>query len=601
MPRKKRSASSVPRTIALCYIRQSYTRDASDVDSPERQHANIEAVVARYGFIPEWYQDAEGHKSGRQEKNRPGWLALKARLGDPDVAAVIANDLSRLHRKGWRVGDLIDYLEERGVSLILAAPGRDIDLSSAMGRVAIQIIAMMDEWYAADISARQKDSIAHRKGLGKVIGIPPFGSVRREDGYLKATVKGAWYMPDGSFQAGKATESPDPGAMWRSYYESAKRVLTLYAQNKYGFSRIAYQMQLDGWPFKDRHGSPRRIEADDVRRIVANWPEYGGIVTKKRGKDRHPYEFNYDLNAIPFKPERAIFDIELLRTVAEVRLERTVKPLNDGVVSKATVYPLNGIAYCAHCERLAAEQNNPNLRTRLNGGNNYGTLRYRHKEGVRCGSKNRSVLCKDFEADFSRLIKLLTIRPDALDLLTELSIQADKLRNPAAENAVDAELEKQEAIALCRRRIEAAINLYGDGRLDREEYLRRIEQNEREIAHWEARTTEVQKAGLELAMCMETIDKLARLWDTSEPEDKQGMARSLFSYVTWDLDIRRIVDFRLKPWADRFLVLRAALYEDENGSTEPKNDDASAGQEQRQALPPTTAKTNHLPRLRLVA
>jgi hypothetical protein len=38
------------------------------------------------------------------------------------------------------------------------------------------------------------------------------------------------------------------------------------------------------------------------------------------------------------------------------------------------------------------------------------------------------------------------------------------------------------------------------------------------------------------------------------------MARHLFEYVVYDLDRQEIVDFRLKPWADQFLVLRTALY-----------------------------------------
>ena len=33
----------------------------------------------------------------------------------------------------------------------------------------------------------------------------------------------------------------------------------------------------------------------------------------------------------------------------------------------------------------------------------------------------------------------------------------------------------------------------------------------------------------------------------------------LFDYVVYDLDQRQIVDFRLKPWADRYLVLRIDL------------------------------------------
>jgi hypothetical protein len=174
------------------------------------------------------------------------------------------------------------------------------------------------------------------------------------------------------------------------------------------------------------------------------------------------------------------------------------------------------------------------------------------------------VTAGEIESDFGRLVKLLAVRHDALGLMTELAIQVDKLRNPQNTD-VDPEAEKREAIAVRMRRIDAAINLYSDGVISREEYLRRVELNKREITYWEARTTESEKAALELAMCMEAVEKLARLWDAGDDEDKQGMARSLFSYIVYDLDIRRIVDFRLKPWADRFLVLRTALYDTDSG------------------------------------
>ena len=64
---------------------------------------------------------------------------------------------------------------------------------------------------------------------------------------------------------------------------------------------------------------------------------------------------------------------------------------------------------------------------------------------------------------------------------------------------------------------------------------------------------------------VEAVEKLSRLWETSEPEDRRGLAQSLFEYIAYDLDTQRITDFRLKPWADRFLVLRASLYELEQG------------------------------------
>jgi hypothetical protein len=112
--------------------------------------------------------------------------------------------------------------------------------------------------------------------------------------------------------------------------------------------------------------------------------------------------------------------LKLLYDVAKVQYERSGRPRDHGVNRNVHVYALNGMAYCAHCEKLAAKHNNPKLRSRLSGDK----LRYRHKNGVICGCTNKSVPGQQYEADFGRLIKLLTIKPDALSLMTELAIQA---------------------------------------------------------------------------------------------------------------------------------------------------------------------------------
>jgi hypothetical protein len=204
------------------------------------------------------------------------------------------------------------------------------------------------------------------------------------------------------------------------------------------------------------------------------------------------------------------------------------------------------LLYCAHCEQRAREQNNPKLRSRLGGHtNNDGTVhRYRHKPGALCGCANRSVKVEIVERDFARLLQLLTVDGSQIDLMTELGIQLTKLSEP---DELDLEAQKRATVALCRRGIDAAIVLFGEGRIDKDEYRRRVEQNEREIAHWEARTTETEQIGLELAVCIEAVDKIAKLWEANGDEDKQGSARSLFHYIVYDLDSQRIVDFRLKP------------------------------------------------------
>ena len=43
------------------------------------------------------------------------------------------------------------------------------------------------------------------------------------------------------------------------------------------------------------------------------------------------------------------------------------------------------------------------------------------------------------------------------------------------------------------------------------------------------------------------------------------LAHSLFDEIIYDLDSKRIVDFKINSQAEPYLVLRAALYEDEMG------------------------------------
>jgi len=129
------------------------------------------------------------------------------------------------------------------------------------------------------------------------------------------------------------------------------------------------------------------------------------------------------------------------------------------------------------------------------------------------------------------------------------------------DQALSLDEEKQQGIALCRRRIDAAVNLYKDGTIDRKEYLHIRETNEREMAHRESRTTQTEEIALELAMCVEAVQRLSRLWKIASSEDRQGLARSLFESVVFDLDKQQIVEFKLKAWADRFLVLRHAMHE----------------------------------------
>jgi hypothetical protein len=99
------------------------------------------------------------------------------------------------------------------------------------------------------------------------------------------------------------------------------------------------------------------------------------------------------------------------------------------------------------------------------------------------------------------------------------------------------------------------------GQIEYEEYRHRIDANECEIAQWQSRTTETQKLSLEFAMCVETI--VFKLWEISSDENRQGFVRNFFTEIVYNLVTRCIVDFKLKPWADQFLMVWATLYQNE--------------------------------------
>src|SRR5215216_3547341 len=130
-------------------------------------------------------------------------------------------------------------------------------------------------------------------------------------------------------------------------------------------------------------------------------------------------------------------------------------------------------------------------------------MRFFHPTGCRRQSLQRVI----YEADFFRLVKLLQVKPTELERMMLLASQV--AHSPLDDE--DIETQKAEAIAICKRRIQAAIDLYGDGRISREEYLRRVERNERELASWEARTSESEKLGMELTMCIHAVDTITRL------------------------------------------------------------------------------------------
>jgi DNA invertase Pin-like site-specific DNA recombinase len=554
MPPKK-SASLVERTVALCYVRLSLTRDETDLYSPERQRANILAECERRGWTPEWHEDVEGHKSGTKESNRPGWLALKARLGDPDVVAVVANDLSRLHRKGWRVGSLIDMLEQYGVGLVLAAPGRTLDLSGPAGKISTIMLALMDEYYAVDTSQKQLDSVRFRRSLGIIVGPIPFATVRDDDGYLLPSPYGVWLMPDGTYVEGRVDQvPPHPQAIWRGFFDAVRRCYELYAPNPGGRRTVTELLNGEGYRYKDENEQIVPFIHDDIRRILANWIEYGGAVVEGKAKNRNIKL--YKPETVVLNPERAVLDVELCYRVARVIQSRSRDPkLNpdNAVRLDATIYPLSKLVYCAHCDRRNKETEGKHPRTYLTGktGNKNESRRYRHNTERGCPSKSRSVYADLLERDFLFLLENLTVKPEVIPLMTKALEQLTKAEKTESQRA-----SIQADIATWRQRAKNADTLFLNARITEEEWRDMLSKAEHEISRLQSQLAEGQETQIALSFTVDMITNLVDNWQEASVETRRAFAHNLFEYLVYDLDKQQITDFKLKPWAELLMQLK---------------------------------------------
>ncbi|GAB4574735.1 MAG: hypothetical protein Kow0077_22770 [Anaerolineae bacterium] len=542
-----RHSANKPNT-ALCYVRLSVSKDDDPSDSPEVQRANIRAVCEEHGYTPEFYEDVNGHKSGTSTDNRPGWQALERRLGDDDVVALVANDLSRLHRRGWKVGQLLDLLQKHNIALILAAPGRHLDTTTVEGRLFVQFAALFDEWYARDISMRTTAAIAAKKKRHITHARPPFGTIRGDDRYLHPSPDGVWVLPDGAIQIGTADQPPHPDAVWRGYYDAVKRILELYAPGTLGYLALTHRINSEGYFFLTKSG-PGRFDLNAIKRIIRAWPEYGGTVMTLTPKKRSATTLA-GINIDDYiSSERALFDPQLLRAVAQTFLNRRAKNTGTGKKRTAYTYALQGILVCHHCAQRAEQEGNPRLRTTLVSRRRANGVRYyQHKPGAHCGCTRKGIPCAELEQTFSEILKQLTIRADVLEALAHEG--AAHASTPVDD--ADFMAEKTEALALARRKFEASKYLFRQGDITREEYEADKAAYQATVAEWEERSRAVRRIVIPPSQHLAVLHDLHALWQDADTCARYNLAR-FFDEVVVNLDTGEIVRFKLVEWAERLL------------------------------------------------
>ena len=147
--------------IVAIYVRVSTKRQDETNQLPRlREIANNRV----YDVFREYSDEASA-----KDANRPGWKELMKDAAEHRFDAILVTKLDRVMRSLIQLNITMGNLQEYGVKLICADIG-EIDYSSPMGKVQMQIIGAIAEWEREIIVQRTKDGIEAKKAKGVQLG-----------------------------------------------------------------------------------------------------------------------------------------------------------------------------------------------------------------------------------------------------------------------------------------------------------------------------------------------------------------------------------------------------------------------------------------------
>ncbi len=514
------------RNVSLNYIRKSMVRNKTDAVSPERQRAHCIAEAERHGWIAEIYEDAEGHRSGRREKGRPGWLTLKAQLDRPEVAAVIVESLSRASRSVKDLANLIEELNARDIALISLK--EQIDTTTAMGRAFVGFIAVMNQFESDIASERMAMTIAFkRESKGQHFGFTPFGCDRdvNADGALAPTRAGVWIVDDKIVVGARAVPPFTPGthAEWRGYHDALVRCYEWYIDGMNSNRSLCDRLNLAGYRFRDRNGVPRVFDENDVRRLLDANRLYAGYLLAGRAKDKRDAvlrEANYAPIVLRDLCDR-VAEVQRMRTAFGSHLVGRQSPHN---------YLLSNLLYCAQCG------------SKMGGMFQDGKMYYRHQRAKHCNT--RQVLAAVIDAQvFDRLNQFAV----PIELKERIAFLARKMMQ---ENGPT---DWQEARAILRqlaRKLENLKELRIDGEVDRNEYARRKTEIETQIRETQKRLPSAPANVQSIEDLIPQVDQIAEVIRQGSVKNKKQLFQTLFKRI--EQQDGRIVRLVIRDWARPF-------------------------------------------------
>ncbi len=175
------------------------------------------------------------------------------------------------------------------------------------------------------------------------------------------------------------------------------------------------------------------------------------------------------------------------------------------------------------------------------------------------------------ERDFLMIIECLSLNPESLPLLV------NALDHFNGENRAEEQRKATLAeIARCRQRAKNADLMFSKARMSQEDWLHAQSETEAEIERLKTQVVEQHEAEVALKLTTDMVANLVENWKQANGEMHRALAHGLFEQIVYDLDAQRIVDFKLKPWAQLLMQLKITF---DKGISDNKKPSASGENE----------------------
>ena len=163
----------------------AYARVSTTDQTPANQLREIEAA----GFTVDKRRVVTESISGSVSADqRPGFAELLLKMEDGDV--LIVTKLDRLGRNAMDVRATVETLADRGIRIHCLALG-GVDLTSAAGRMTMQVLNAVAEFERDLLIERTQAGIARAKAEGKSMGRPSVLSKPQRDDIRQQLSEGA--------------------------------------------------------------------------------------------------------------------------------------------------------------------------------------------------------------------------------------------------------------------------------------------------------------------------------------------------------------------------------------------------------------------------